>query len=287
MTRTPLTPRSQRSSWTDRAHRAIPRLEVPSLRTLDIDVARSDRRLRALLLARPIVGAALTVATVVAGWWLLVPAALWFHYGSTASAIHHLIHGSLGLNPRVRRTWLTVLGLLILESAHAWQATHVMHHRDGSDLPDPEGYLEYLRWRELPLGAFRWRYRMAAWGWRHGRRRRRTTLEIAAIAVATVTSVLLAPVTVLPVAYVALMQVGTFLFAVLLAKGPQTNFGRPTGTPLVMVRARLVGLLLFNHHLHLEHHAYPKVPLARLRHLTPVVEAALADEDVHHVRLAA
>ena len=275
------------SAWSRRADRAIPRLDVPRAHGHHLDTPTADRRLRLVLLGRPIVGVALSVATIAAGWWLLVPVVLWFHYGSAASAVHHLIHGGLGLGPRARHAWLTFLGLLILESGHAWQATHLVHHRDGTDLPDPEGYLEYLRWRELPLGALRWRFRMAAWGWRHGRRRQRITAEIGAIAGATVAAVVLVPVTVLPLVYVALMQLGTFLFAVVLAKGPHTNFGRPVRTPLVLVRSRVIGLVLFHHHLHLEHHAYPKVPLPRLGHLTPMVEDALAHEDVHHVRLAA
>ena len=279
--------RPTQTHWTSRAERAIPKLDVPSLRSLDDAPAGDERALLVLLVARPFVGLGAFVAMVATDWWLLAPGILWLLYGSTATALHHLIHGSLGLSPVARHRWLTVLGLLILESGHAWQATHVMHHRDGSDLPDPEGYIEYLSWRQLPLGAFQWRFRIAAWGWRHGTQRRRTTTELTIVAGVTLLSLALTPVTVLPLIYVAMMQLGTFLFAVLLAKGPQTNFGRATTTPLMMVHTRLLGVLLFNHHLHLEHHAYPKVPMARLRHLRPTVETALADENVLHVHLAA
>jgi beta-carotene hydroxylase len=273
--------------WTRRAERAVPKLDVPSLRSIKNAPAVDERRLRALLILRPFVGLATFAAMAFTGWWLAAPVVLWLLYGSTATALHHLIHGSLGLSPAARHRWLTVLGLLILESGHAWQTTHVMHHRDGSDLPDPEGYIEYLTWRQLPVGAFQWRFRIAAWGWRHTTQRRRTTAELAINATATVAAVALVPVTTVPLIYVAMMQLGTFLFAVLLAKGPQTNFGRATTTPLMMVHTRLLGIFLFNHHLHLEHHAYPKVPMARLRQLRPTVEAALTDEHVVHVHLAA
>ena len=206
-------------------------------------------------------------------------------YGSTASAVHHLIHSGLGLTPRTRHRLLTTLGLIILESGHAWQATHLLHHRDGTGLPDPEGYIEDLTWRQLPWGALQWRFRIAAYGWRHGQARRRTTGEILAIATMTLTAVAITPFTMLPLLYVALMQLGTFLFAVLLAKGPHNGFGT-TDTPLTIVHTKVMGIVLFNHHFHLEHHAYPKVPMARLGELRPHVEAAIADRDVNHLRFA-
>lgn len=272
--------------WAARGERAVPRLDVPSLRSVDPTVMDRLGPTAALLVVRPVVGVAGFVWMVASGWWLATPLLLWFLYGSTVSAMHHLIHGSVGFGPRTRHGLLTVLGFVILESGHAWQATHLLHHRDGSDLPDPEGFVENLGWRQLPLGALQWRFRIAAWGWRHSPRRRRTSVEIANVVALTVIAVALVPITWVPLAYVALMQLGTFLFAVLLAKGPQANFGRETTTPLMFVHTRLIGHLLFHHHLHVEHHAYPKVPMARLERLRPTVEAALADDEVVRVRLA-
>ncbi len=280
-TATDLAPRH----WAERADKAIPQIAVPRLAAVRGDLMQGLRPVAIFLIARPVLGVAAFVAMAMTGWWIATPVVLWFTYGSTATALHHLIHGSVGLSTRARHFWLTVLGLVILESGHAWQATHVMHHRDGTDLPDPEGYIEYLSWSQLPVGALKWRFRIAAWGWRHGQRRQRTTFEIAVNITATMLAIALTPVTIVPLIYVVLMQLGTFLFAVLLAKGPQANFGRETTTPLMLVRGRLTGLLLFNHHLHVEHHAYPKVPIARLRHLSPTVEHALADRDVLRIHL--
>lgn len=278
---------THRTTWSTRAEKAIPRLHVPSLRSVNSNVLHGLRPLLVVLLARPFIGLACFITMATNGWWIATPVVLWFFYGSTATALHHLIHGGLGLSPMARHRWLTVLGLLIVESGHAWQATHVMHHRDGTDLPDPEGFVEYLSWAQLPLGALQWRYRIGAWGWKHGQHRNRTTFEMLFNLIVTIAAVVMLPVTPVLFIYVAMMQIGTFLFAVLLAKGPQTNFGRETSTPLMFVHTRLLGLVLFNHHLHLEHHAYPKVPMARLHHLRPTVEDALVGEAVVHVHLAA
>ena len=270
--------------WARRTHRAIPALDVTPLHAAAPDALRDIGRRRIVLLARPLAGLGQFAVITTNGWWPLLVLWLWFHYGSTTTAVHHLIHGSLGLGPRARRRWLTGLGLVILESGHAWQTTHLLHHRDGTDLPDPEGYVEDLPWRRLPAGALRWRFRVAAWGWRHGRRRQRITTELAVAMALTLVAIAVVPVTIIPLLYVALMQLGAFLFAVLLGKGPHTAFGR-ADTPLTMVHSKVLAVLLFHHHLHLEHHAYPKVPMARLGELRPQVEAAIADRPVHHVRL--
>ena len=277
---------SSQPEWAVRGHRAVPAINTPRLSTLDMDITTNLRPTVLLLIARPLLGFVAFCIVASQGWWAATPVLLWLLYGSACSATHHLIHGGLGLSPKARHFWLTTLGLLIAESGHAWQATHVMHHRDGTDLPDPEGYLEYLTWTQLPLGALKWRFRMMAWGYKFGARQTRTRHELITIAAAHLVALMLIPLTVLPIMYLALMQVGSFLFAVMLAKGPQTNFGREANAPLIMVTAKLTGLFLFNHHHHLEHHLYPKVPMARLGQLSTVIEDALDGADIHHVDLA-
>lgn len=284
-TKTLRTPKPQ-PEWARRGTRAIPLVTTPKLRALEVDVMRNLGRVRAIIITRPLVALVGFCLAATQGWWILTPVQLWVLYGSTCSAVHHLMHSGMGMSPRVRHFWLTTLGLVIAESGHAWFATHAMHHRDGTDLPDPEGYLEYLSWRELPAGAMKWRLRMMSWGYRFGQRQRRTRAELVTIVAMHITALALTPITVVPIVYLALMQAGSFLFACMLAKGPQTNFGRQTTTPLIMVKTTLIGLFLFNHHRHLEHHLYPKVPIARLGELTPTVEAALANEDVLHIELA-
>lgn len=51
-------------------------------------------------------------------------------------------------------------------------------------------------------------------------------------------------------------------------------------TPLMFVNTKLLAFLFFEHHQHLEHHAYPKVPLTWLPRLRPALEDALRHEDV-------
>jgi len=275
-------------SWASRGPRAIPKIDVPRARSLDAhgDITANTRLLVVFLVTRPFVALVSFIAMAQTGTWIATPIVVWFMYGSTLTAIHHLIHSSLGLTPRWRHLWLTVLGCLVGESAHGMMATHVLHHRDGSDSPDPEGYLEHLTWGELPVGAFKFRYRLALWGWNHGTSRRRVGTEMGIYVLAHVAAVALLPVTPLVLIYLALMHAGSIGFAVLLSKGPQTNFGREIESPLMIVHSEVLAFALFNHHFHLEHHAYPKVPLARLKHVRTTVEDALTDEHVTHIHIA-
>ncbi len=274
--------------WTQRDVRAIPKLDVPRLADLDLDTnpMANLRPLVWLLVGRPVLAVAAFVIMALKGWWLATPLVVWFLYGSTLSAVHHLIHGSLGLSPRWRRFWLTVLGCIVAESGHALQATHVVHHRDGSDLPDPEGYIENLSWRQMPMGAAKYRYRLAMWGLRNSPRRRRIAGEMAVHAAAHIASLALLPINPILWIYLTLIHIASFAFAVLQGKGPQTNWGRDMPTPLAIVHTKLLAFLFFSHHQHLEHHAYPKVPLTRLAALRPHVEEALSDRDILHIHVA-
>ncbi len=271
--------------WTRRGDRAIPALETPRATEIDPRIMDHLRPLVILLVARPPIAAALLLVAAARGWYLALPVAIWFLYGSSLAAVHQLLHGGLGMTARWRHRWLTALALLVGESGHALLATHTHHHRDGSDRPDPEGWIEYLSWRQLPLGAVRYRYRLMAWGFRHGTRRRRISAELVGVAALHLVALALTPWTPIGVVYVGAIDLAAIGFAVLQSKGPQANWGRDMSSPLLLVRTRLLAILFFHHHQHLEHHAFPKVPVTRLHRLRPALEDALADAEVIDLRL--
>lgn len=244
-------------------------------------------RLRLLLVLRPLVATFGFVVAAAQGWWAVAVPLTWLVYGSALTCVHHLIHSSLGLSPRARRFWLRTIGLLVVESGHALQVTHLAHHRTGDDVPDPEGYIEYATWKQLPLAALAFRYRLMIAGFKMAptARRRRISVEIAGHASMHLASLALLPVTVIPWAYLSLIHLAAFAFAVLAGKGPQTNYGRNLDTPLVRVHTALGRILFFSHDKHIEHHAAPKVPLPHLRYIEDEIDAALRDLDVLDVRM--
>ena len=277
--------------WSRRSARALPKIEAPSLRrdgrpSVEHPVFRHLRRLAVFLIARSLFAVAGFFVAASHGWWLLALPLGALAYGGTLTAVHHLIHGSLGLSPRVRRFWLSVLGMLVVESGHALQVTHLAHHRSGDDVPDPEGYIENVSWKQLPMAAAMFRYRLMWWGWTFSPRRRRVGVELAVHGVVHVVSLALVPVTPLLWAYLTVIHVASFVFALLAGKGPKTNWGRAIASPFVRVHTALGAIAFFSHDQHLEHHAYPKVPLPRLRELKADLEPVFGDLDIIDVHLA-
>ena len=268
-------------SWTVRAHRALPKIR------LDAPVPPRHIWLPLMLILRPIGAAIGFVVAALHGYWLLAVPLTWLVYGSALTCVHHLIHGSLGLSARARHFWLRTIGLLVAESGHALQVTHLAHHRTGADVPDPEGYIEYVTWKQLPVAALAFRYRLMFAGLKMAPapRRRRIVVEIGGHAALHLASLALLPVSIIPWAYLSLIHLASFAFAVLAGKGPQTNYGREVTTPLVRVHTALGRILFFSHDRHLEHHAAPKVPLPQLRHLDEEIDAAIRDLDVIDVRM--
>lgn len=271
--------------WAARSQRALGRMDVPRLATLNVTVMDRLRPLAVLLIVRPLVAVGIFIGSALAGWWPLAVVSTWLVYGASLTAVHHLIHGSLDLTPKWRRFWLSALGILVAESGHALQVTHLAHHRRQDNVPDPEGYIENVSWTELPLAALKFRYRLAMWGFRYGPRRRRIAVELAIHAAAHIASLLLLPVTVLPWIYLSLIHLASFAFALLAGKGPQTNYGRSIDSPYVRVRTRLGQALFFSHDQHLEHHAYPRVPLSRLRRLHPHLQPVFDEMEIVEVEM--
>ena len=155
-----------------RPDRTLPDLPVPALADIDggLAVLAGQRRLALLFTARTLAGLAVLALCLEQGWWLVVLPAAGIVYASALTAVHHLIHGPLGLSPRARHTLLTVLAAVVAESGHALQATHLTHHRTddgtGAAPADPEGYIEHVPWRRMPLEAVRFRYRLMRWALR-------------------------------------------------------------------------------------------------------------------------
>jgi fatty acid desaturase len=271
-----------------RPDRALPALPVPSLSDVGgTALLAGQRRIAAFFVARVVAALALFALCLARGWWLALAPVTWVLYGGSLTAVHHLIHGPLGLSLRTRRWLLSALALVVTESGHALEATHLAHHESEPAAADPEGYIEHVPWRRMPVEAVLFRYRLMGWGLRHGRsdRRRRIRAEVAGHVLVHAVALAVWPLTWWPAAFVACIAAASVSFAVMAGKGPQTNWGRPVASPLVRVRARLCSPLLFSHDRHLEHHAYPEVPLSRLRRLDRAVGPVLERLPLVEVRL--
>jgi fatty acid desaturase len=254
------------STSNSRGTRAIPAIATPKLSAEQTQaVFAHERRLALFMIVRVILGVVTFVVGAATRRWLVLVPAMWITYGGAITAVHHLIHASLGLSAGTRRFWLTTLAAVVGESGHALQATHLLHHRTDPTLPDPEGAIEYVAWKNMPIEALAFRIRLMHWGLVHGTRKNRVRAEVGFSVIAHLVAIASLPFTVVPALYVGGLTLASAFFAVLAGKGPQTNWGRNVESPLVKVSCRMFRWVLFSHDRHLEHHAFPKVPLPRLR----------------------
>lgn len=253
---------------------------LPRLVDLGPDLLRVSARQRCVVLVRPLLLIAAYVVAAMAGWWLPALVALAAVFPAMVAAVHDLLHRSLGLGPRANRWWLSVLGVLVLQSGHAIQATHVAHHRRFPAPDDPEAYVARMSVpRAIVEGPA---YPVRLWGWaRHQPTspRRRILGETLGHLLLGVASVAAIPLTPVPFVYVAAMFVACSLFPAVSVnllhrvEAPDPLAGTRT------VRGVVLPVLTLGSGYHLEHHLYPRVPsphYARLaRRLRPTLEPAV------------
>jgi hypothetical protein len=74
-------------------------------------------------------GVAVFVVVAALGWWWITPLVVFGIFVAVVTATHDVVHRTLGLSVRATDVWLFLLGLVLLESGHAYRMTHRQHHR--------------------------------------------------------------------------------------------------------------------------------------------------------------
>ena len=253
---------------------------IPDLRELGRDLLVTTPWRRRLALARPAVGIAGFAAVVWAGWWWLTPLAMFGIFVAVVTVTHDVVHRSLGLGRRATEWALFALGVVLLESGHAYRATHLQHHRLFPSPDDPEGRPATLTFLGAVLDGPAFLPRLWVWAFRRGDRRLRAWLlaEASALPLALLAAVLLWPLTSGPALYVLTAVVGSWVYPLLTVHLPHHDFGDTPLTQTRTLRGRIIPAVFLELTYHLEHHLYPQVPSHHLpelaRRLDPVLVAA-------------
>ena len=114
---------------------------LPRLADLGTDLLVTTRPRRIFTLSLPYVGIApLFAGAWIAGWRWLTPLIVFGIFVAVVTSTHDVVHRSLGLGGRTTEVALFLLGAVLLESGHAYRATHLQHHRTFPSHEDPEGY---------------------------------------------------------------------------------------------------------------------------------------------------
>jgi fatty acid desaturase len=151
-------------------------MEIPPLRTLGEDLLVTTPRQRTIALLRPYVGVAVFAAVAWLGWWWLTPLVMFGIFVAVVTVTHDVVHRTLGLTEDETDRWLFLLGLVLLESGHAYRITHRQHHQLFPSPDDPEGYPAELTFAGAVFYGPVFLVRLWLWSLRRARSRDRRWL---------------------------------------------------------------------------------------------------------------
>ncbi len=255
---------------------------LPTLEDLGSDLMVTTPYQRRIALARPFLGVLAYALAAWAGAWWLTPGIVFLIFVAVVTVTHDVVHDTLGLSRRGTEWALFAMGAILLESGHAYRATHLRHHLVFPGADDPEGDPARMSFSASLLYGPIFLPRLWIWAYRksrHGSEQRRWLLAEAAWAFGgVVIGVLLTPVTASVLVYVALVIVGSWVYPLLTAHLPHFEYGETPLTQTRTLRGRIVPALFLELTYHLEHHLYPEVPSHNLpqlsRRLDPLFQAA-------------
>jgi beta-carotene hydroxylase len=249
---------------------------------LGSDLLLTTRRQRQRACARPFIGLMAFGLVAYLGWWWLTPLIVFLIFVAIVTVAHDVVHGSLGLGPRQTEWALFIFGAILLESAHAYRASHLQHHRVFPGPNDPEGDPARMSlWAAILHGPL---FLPRLWWWSYCRLRgqpeQRGWLLAEAIWACGVpiAGIVLYPWTATVLVYAVLVVVGSWVYPLLTVYLPHHHYGDSPWTQTSSLRGRVIPVLFLELTYHLEHHLFPAVPSHHLpelsRRLEPYFDAA-------------
>jgi len=255
---------------------------LPALEELGRDLRMTTQRERRLALLRPFLGIATYALAAYAELWWLAPGIVFLIFVAVVTVTHDVVHDSLGLSIKSSNWALFTLGAVLLESGHAYRATHLRHHAVFPGPDDPEGDPARMEFWHAVLYGPLFLPRLWLWAFRKSRpgsaQRRWLLIEAAWPAGVITAGWLLLPITPALLVYAGLAIVGSWVYPLLTVHLPHRHYGETPLSQTHTLRGRVIPALFLELTYHLEHHLYPDVPshnLARLsQRLDPFFRAA-------------
>ncbi|MFD7612464.1 fatty acid desaturase family protein [Streptomyces sp. NPDC059828] len=262
-----------------------PAPSLPSLADLGEDLLVTTRRQRFVALCRPGAGVLCFAGAVWLGWWWLTPVIVFGIFVAVVTVTHDVVHRTLGLSSRATDWALFAMGLVLLESGHAYRSTHTQHHRIFPHPDDPEGYPAELSL----LGAVAYGpvflVRLWFWSYRRGPDRCWLLAEAMVPFAALGGGVLVLPHTPGLLVYMVMAIVGSWVYPLLTVYLPHHDYGDTPLTQTRTLRGRIIPAVFLELTYHLEHHLYPRVPSHHLPELSRRLEGHFAAHGVRPVRV--
>ena len=251
---------------------------LPTLDALDNDLRSTGPLRRALTAALPFASVGAFGGAFAAHWYWLLPVIVLAHFIFAVAFLHDVAHGSAALNARQTHWVLFVIGVLMLQSGHAFRYSHLFHHTHCLEHDDMEGAPARLDlWHVLLCGPgylpklWRRALREAA-----PRERRWVAAELSAGLGMIVAAAAVSGWSMGPLMYCAIVYVGGWGYPLATAWLPHYKPGQQALEQARTMRGVLVPALFMNLTYHLEHHLYPQVPGTNLRRLAQRLDPLLA-----------
>jgi beta-carotene hydroxylase len=260
--------------------------ECPPLRELGLDLLTVAPRRRTLTLALPFLFCGAYFALAAAGWWPpAVVALVALSFVTYASTSHDLVHRTLGLPRAANDVLLCLIELLALRSGHAYQAAHLHHHARYPHADDVEGAAAGRSWMGAIAEGFVFQPRIWIWAVRNASQVRTWVVgEGVACVALIVLAAALFPLTPIPLIYVALMVMGSWVIPLATSWIPHDPRGKGRLFQTRAFRGVVASAVALGHLYHLEHHLYPAVPHHHWPRLAKRLDPFLAKAGVRPVR---
>ncbi len=254
--------------------------DLPTLNDLGTDLLTTTPRQRWIALVRPFIGVIAYALAVYFGLWWLTPIIVFLIFVAVVTVTHDVVHGTLGLTRRQTDWALFAMGVVLLESGHAYRTTHHRHHSIFPGDDDPEGYPAKMSLFGALIYGPVFLCRLWIWAFQrnHGIFTQQLWLLIEGVIpiLAIFGGIVLWNVIPAVLIYVVMAIVGSWIYPLLTVYLPHKDYGDTPLTQTHTLRGHLIPALFLELTYHLEHHLYPQVPshhLAELaRRLDPFFE---------------
>lgn len=247
---------------------------LPTLQELGTDLLQTTPSQRRMALARPFIGLGFYILAAALDLWWLTPFIVFLIFVAVVTVTHDVVHGTIGLTKRQTDHALFWMGIVLMESGHAYKITHHRHHSafpaETEDI-DPEGYPAHISLIGAVLYGpiFLTRLWIWAWGQSHHNRRQRVWLLIEALIpwVIITLGISFWEQTPYILLYAVLAIIGSWVYPLLTVYFPHKDFGDTPLTQTHTLRGRIIPAIFLELTYHLEHHLYPQVPSHHLKTL--------------------
>lgn len=252
--------------------------DLPTLEALDTDLRHASTLHRCVTALLPLAAVAVFAGAWAAQWYALLPLIVLAHFVFTVAYLHDVAHGSAGLGAAQTHWALFLVGVLMLQSGHAFRYNHLYHHTHCLEDDDLEGAPARMAlWRVLLCGPGYlpglWREALRKAG---GRERRWMVAELAGALVVACAAAGMASWNAGPLLYCVFVYVGGWAYPLATAYLPHYKPGAKPLEQARTMRGKIVPALFMNLTYHLEHHLYPQVPGINLARLALRLDPLLA-----------